>query len=501
MSAFSNGKTPSERYLSGLCKRAFLSLWSYPNLHTDEGRKKGKGVGHELCDLLVVFENDVIIFSDKYVTFNEKIDVKSAWRRWYKKAVVKSANQVYGAESWLRKHPERIYLDAHCQHKLPVELPAADSFRVHRICVAHGVYNACKDYFGGNSLGSLVVNSGIQGADEHNQPFHVGAVNPEKGFVHVFEDFTLDAVFTELDTIADFIAYLNKRENFLTKEKLTILAPGEEQLLAIYLTHINSDGEHDFVLSTGDNDEPDFISFDESFWDSMVQNPQYRAKKEADKISYAWDRLIEHFIKHGRNYDDTSQGNQTTAELEWGLRFMASEPRIRRRQLAHAIVHLLENTPQGKRATRVVYSNDFPEYAYVFLVLPKLEDENYEEYRINRNALLLAYCKVTKLRCQTANYIIGLATENYGAEGASEDLAVLDVREWTDEMQEEAKYIRNEASLLLDENISVTEGRAQEYPDIPSPSNAYKDAVKKREKRATNRKRMQKTSRKRNRKK
>ena len=64
----SDGITPSERYLSKLCRRSFLGLWSYPNLHTDDGRKAEKGVGHELCDLLVVFGNNVIIFSDKHLS-------------------------------------------------------------------------------------------------------------------------------------------------------------------------------------------------------------------------------------------------------------------------------------------------------------------------------------------------------------------------------------------------------------------------------------------------
>lgn len=500
MTETTNGKTPSERYLSALCARAFLSLWSYPNLHTDEGRKNGKGVGHELCDLLVIFENDVIIFSDKYVSFNENIDIKAAWKRWYKKAVEKSANQLYGAEYWLRKYPERVYLDDHCQHKLPIELPDRNNIRVHRICVALGVYKACKEYFGGNSIGSLVVNSGICDLKEHNEPFHIGTVNSEKGFVHVFEDFTLDAVFAELDTIADFISYLTKREKFLTKGKPIILAAGEEQLLSIYLTHINSNSEHDFVLPDADGEEPDFVSLDESFWDSMVQNPQYIAKKQADRISYAWDRLIEHFIKYGGIYDETGHRNQTPTDLEWGLRFMASEPRIRRRQLAYALVNLLENTPQGKRATRVVYSNDFPDRVYVFLILPQLDSETYKEYRQNRNAMLMAYCKVAKLRCHAASYIIGLATENYGAKDASEDLAVLDVREWTDEMQEEAEYIRKEAALLLDENVSVTEGRDQEYPDLESPHVGNKHTGVKKVKGST-RKRMQRISRKRNRKK
>ena len=52
------GTTASERYLAQLAERTFLSLWSYLNIHRSQDRK-------EVCDLLVVFEKDVIIFSDR----------------------------------------------------------------------------------------------------------------------------------------------------------------------------------------------------------------------------------------------------------------------------------------------------------------------------------------------------------------------------------------------------------------------------------------------------
>ena len=48
-----DGTTDSERYLTALARRSFLSLWSYPNLYRDDG-------GKEICDLLVVFENDIM---------------------------------------------------------------------------------------------------------------------------------------------------------------------------------------------------------------------------------------------------------------------------------------------------------------------------------------------------------------------------------------------------------------------------------------------------------
>lgn len=69
------GITESERALTRLARKAFLSLWSYSNIHTDEGRRNDKGDGKELVDLLVVFGNDVLLFSDKASTFRTDIDV------------------------------------------------------------------------------------------------------------------------------------------------------------------------------------------------------------------------------------------------------------------------------------------------------------------------------------------------------------------------------------------------------------------------------------------
>lgn len=459
----SEGITPSERYLSKLCGRSFLSLWSYTNLHTDESRKGGKGVGQELCDLLVVFGNDVIIFSDRYIKFNRSADILVGWKRWFKRAVLKSANQLYGAEAWLRRHPNRIYLDPHCENQIPISLPKPKSMRVHRIAVALGIYEACKEFFGGKSLGSLMVNSSLVGEDHFDYPFHIGHVNPEKGFVHVLEDFTLNAVLREVDTISDFVAYLSKKEQLFSREKPIIIAAGEEQLLSLYLTRLNKDGEHDFDLP----DDLDGISLDEGFWEDMIQNPQYRAKKEADRVSYAWDRLIEHFIKYGSGYDLYGENQGPMVEQEPALRVMASEPRIRRRQLGHALVNLMEIGREGKGRTRLFYSNDFPDVAYLFLILPPLRDESYERYHDQRRSMLLAYCKVAKLLAKDAKYIVGIATEPLDTKGATEDLVALDVNEWTPEMQNEAEGLQKEFSLFLDTNIQKTEGRVKEYPDLP----------------------------------
>src|SRR5215211_3226287 len=89
--------THAERYLKRLCDRSFLSLWSYPSIYRDQGNPGKKGAGKEVCDLLVVFENHVIIFSDKDCEFPGSGDLDLDWSRWFRRAITASAKQLWGA--------------------------------------------------------------------------------------------------------------------------------------------------------------------------------------------------------------------------------------------------------------------------------------------------------------------------------------------------------------------------------------------------------------------
>lgn len=64
--AKAQGSTPAEVHLQGLCEKNFLSLWSHARPFRDQGS------GKEICDLLVVLGDDVIIFSDKHCLLTPK---------------------------------------------------------------------------------------------------------------------------------------------------------------------------------------------------------------------------------------------------------------------------------------------------------------------------------------------------------------------------------------------------------------------------------------------
>src|SRR5205823_1459355 len=101
----------------------FLSLWSYPGVFRDQGKTSADGDGKEICDLLVVFGRDILIFSDKHCEFKDSGRLAVDWQRWFRKAIERSGDQAWGAERWLREHPTRVFLDRKCTQPLPVPLP------------------------------------------------------------------------------------------------------------------------------------------------------------------------------------------------------------------------------------------------------------------------------------------------------------------------------------------------------------------------------------------
>ena len=460
------GVTGAERYLQRLCDRTFLSLWSYPGVYRDQG---STGEGKEVADLLVVFGDDVIVFSDKDCAFPNSGDPTLDWRRWFKRAVWKSAQQAWGAERWIRAHQARLFLDRACTEPFPIDLPSPERIRFHHVVVAHNAVKPCREYYGGGS-GSFIINSEVVGDDHYADPgpavgpFVVGDLDPRKGFVHVFEDTSLDIVLRTLDTVADFTAYLQKKEDLLRSDRM-VTAAGEEELLARYLGNLDPDGEHGFAVPDGYT----HFGLDEGHWFDFSQSPQRRAQVEADRVSYTWDRLIETFNRHiisGRYYYASDPSPRARERI---VRFLAAEPRFRRRLLGRAMRDLVLAHPDDGRewkAARVLLPRRPGEPHYVFLVYGQSsESPSYEDYREVRGKLLEAYCIAVKHVFPDAEDIVGIATSPLHDGDYSEDGLWLDARAWTAEQAADAAFFHEEVGLLSE--ITEHRTRENEYPEPP----------------------------------
>ncbi|MCE8040225.1 SEC-C metal-binding domain-containing protein [Halomonas sp. MCCC 1A11062] len=412
------GGTLRERYLAKLAGASFFELWSYANVYTDEGKAKS-GKGEELCDLLVVFGNDVILFSDKDIKFNSNIETSVAWKRWFKRAVVKSCKQLYGAESWIKRYPDRIYLDDKCNAPFPIDLSGDLNFNL--VAVTCNTIPHAERYFGGNSSSSFLQ---VYALDEKmcmERPFHVGWLYPNKKYIHILDESSLDLLLGELDTAYDFINYLNEKSDAIISGQLS-LASGEEEVLAHYYrerqvnkTLTGSIGELEH-LSLGT------LILQEGLWHEYQEETQGKFERFFKENSLFWDSLIESFSKNilagrvgvGQDLPFNSH--------ERAVRFLASECRVSRCFLARAFLEKLQAVPDNRRSARVMRSPQNDNLLYVFLFLPMDEGQSYEDYREERGGYNHAYALVAKFLHQDITNVVVLSTDTKGVLGRSEDV-------------------------------------------------------------------------------
>ena len=428
------GKTRSEQYLTYLSEKTFLSLWSYPNPSIRKGRKC-----LELCDLIVVFDEHVILFSDKDIEYPNTADEKTAWARWFKKAVWKSAKQLWGAERHIAELGVDIYIDEKCDENIPVSLP--DKMKIHRIAVARGVSTKIKNVFGGS--GTLFLNTELKGFDDHiTNPFHIGVLDTSKGYIHVFDEDTLDLIMKELDTVSDFIQYIEDKEEFASRK--SFFAAGEEELLAFYIYDVNNKGERRFPME----ENVDSVSVTEGMWDKYVYSTEYQTRDVANRGSYYWDYLIDKFTELILNNDlEPLFDDVDIRDTEIALRLMAKENRFQRRSLSQSLQEFLVRSAENYRDARAIFRNkNNPTYLFVTL---EQSNESWTNYRRERRALLFAYCLALKLRKPKTQTVIGLATEpGLLNEGRSEDLIFYDMTHWTPENDLQAKHAVERFGLL-----------------------------------------------------
>ncbi|NWO06556.1 MAG: hypothetical protein HLX50_12980 [Alteromonadaceae bacterium] len=476
------GVTASERYLAWLGKNTFLSPWCFPNLYTDEGKKAESGDGKELCDLLVVFKEHVIIFSDKDIAFKDTGNLEVDWGRWVRRAVLKSAPQVFGAEKFICEHAGRIFLDRKCTQPFPISFPPNDQIRIHRILVARNAVERFRKHFSGS--GSLMLTPAIVGKDMEKTPFQVGSVNPEKGFVHVLDDIALDILMRELDTVHDFTSYLSDKEALVTSGRLDIAA-GEENLLGFYLSQSNKDRDPGFYL----NDE--HLVVDEGLYDEIKGLPQYKRGKELDASSYYIDRLIEYFGQHAKNNTWHFSNAEDFDSVTLGIREFASESRVGRRVLADAIHEKIRSLRPDERGVRLLLSPTNPETMYVWLIQPVSGNfESYQVYRNFRAGLLIAYCKSAKLLKPERRVVVGIATDPPSSNGGSEDMIYIDTDTWLEDDYAEARDVREKLGLFKESNVIEKSKRHYQYPveEKSTDNRAKREKEKGRKKKRNNQK-------------
>jgi len=439
-----SGVTQSEQKLIEFADNAFFGLWSYPNVYSDEGYSKNN-TGKEVCDLLVIFDKDIIIFSDKAIVFNENKDTAIAWSRWFRKSVIESCSQLFGAEKFIKEHPERLFVDKECAIKLPIKID--NSFNFHLVAVTNNISDSAVKYFDKIEKGSSATLINIyplnaQGCLEN--PFCVGDLYPEKTFVHILDETALKLLLTELNTANDFIGYLTEKERVIRKKALFISA-GEEETLATYIMGDNKIVS-DELIKKG---QP--VTIPEGEWENYKNNFRFQYRISIKKESIFWDNLIHNFSKSILSANVGFFGEVEFSMHELGAREIAKESRNSRYYLSKTFQEKFKTTQSHLRTSRMIESIDEKGKFYLFLFHPNNNKLSYNEYRTERISYISAYTKVAFVKYRQIKKLIAIATEPQNSTGRSEDLIYSRSRgTFTKEQVEEAKKLSKENKILSD---------------------------------------------------
>ena len=393
----------SEQLVYDICRKSFLSLWSYAN-------PLGKN-SKELCDILIVCDPDIIILSVKDIKISDTGDIATDWKRWRKKAIDGSVKQIYGAERWLSNASYVVRSDG----SSGIKLPDKDQRRIHRIAIALG--------------------------DKGKAPLTFGDFG--KGFVHVFDKISLKIVMGELDTVKDFVGYLLAKDELYRSGKKTLFQGGEEDLLALYLQE-----------GRKFPDQYDAFVIDDNLWHGFKNSPVYKAKKQADKISYCWDRLTE--ILCSDILHENLEFGPNLDESEIAVRTMALESRFGRRLLGKSFIEFYELA--GKRKVRSRMALGDSNVTYVFLCRPHGTDRDYRKAELGNRCIVARGLNIDR------DTVIGLATESYeDGKGFSFDLLYLHIPILTDDLRKRVEDTQKEFGYFVNPNtLKIHE---DEYPE------------------------------------
>ena len=281
-----------------IASTTYLKYWCYPD------PKDELGNGKQICDLLILFQNVAIIIEVKNYEF------KGNYERYFNKTLKKAVSQINGAERKLFKSN----MDLTIKHYLK------------------GVANFDRTKY--TKIQRLVVNLSTVPLF-----YPGGELTKSNEYVHIFNWFAFLKVVQELDTIPDFIQYLETRENTF-KEKQLVIAHGEEEDWTVetnqeflkYSSKLNPT-EKPFVIISGTELDllADYLTYDRNFnkhilsdkynganiqldnsWNEYIERAEVQRKKKEDEKSYFLDKLIRKEILY---YNDEQRIKMATELL------------------------------------------------------------------------------------------------------------------------------------------------------------------------------------------
>jgi hypothetical protein len=396
-------RTPSEIFLEDVCDKCFFKLWGYPNLYKSKSK--------ELCDFLVVFNNNILIFEVK----GKKWDCNNAswndWNDWKKEVIEKGITQINEAEAWIKQKPTDIFLGRNSTKKIPINIVPEDS-RIFRFVIFDygsnqtAINKLCITYRTNNKKNSIITPFF---KDLLHESFGVYHYNGKK-IIHFIDLKNLKTFLDELGTITDLLWYLEDKEQTI-KESDFIFCASELDLLGNYILNFDSESQRHFIgyskQSSNERDEVKLL-WVERDWNEYVSSESYVKKKQADEISYTWDSIIQEITDTAVKGSLT--GNSDIYNLDSAVKEMAKEPRFIRRALCKEIKEAeVEFRESNENSAFYAFSSFFEKTIYIFLFIKPLNGQTRQEFFDDHVMQLRRFTHIFASYNQEYDNVVGLS--------------------------------------------------------------------------------------------
>lgn len=289
----------TEEILNAFFEIAFLEPWTIPNPYFKTGK--------ELCDCLVIIGNNVILVSDKDYKYNNQpvalkkgANFEAKWKRWYKKSIIDSANQLIGAKKKIEQESQLFY-DGKASQKIHLNIPKNPN--IYLIAVSSDSSDLLSHEVGYCGLG--IHNEEIS---ENNLPYFSGTTYQDN-FIHHFSRSVMHNLLKSLDTAGDLINYLNQREYFFNTKFKEICIYSEYSILRFfYKQDINQQSIPNFLSYCAnrqlqlriDNKTSSKLHVEKTLlkdpslttFKNILDDSQYKKVKLQQQASYHIDNII-----------------------------------------------------------------------------------------------------------------------------------------------------------------------------------------------------------------
>ena len=392
-----NKGTEGETFVHDLASESFLKFWCFPNPFDMEGDKK------EICDLLIVFKDTLIICSVKNYEFKGDHD------RYFRKTIEKAVKQISGTE--------RKIFDSNRDIKI--------------IHPERGEFTLFPSNY--TTVLRLIVNLG-EGIDF----YPLSESTKRDAEITILDKESFEAIMQELNTISDLVHYLKERQALISHyERLNIIG-SERDLLAYYLTNARS-FPTDFIREDID---VMLLELDEK-WQEYDNSEQVKAKREADDISYFVDGLVKNEVL---KFD----GGELIAKELMSLN------RLHRRAFAEAFINLIKT--HEKKSERFIGRRHIEiegiEYIFIYFSPDWSDEQLFNLMELAANGMFIYQGETPK------KYIIVGSTRNVSR-------FVMGLWEIENIDDVERKEVQKRLEVLgWFKNLEGVRFSGKEYPDI-----------------------------------